>query len=64
MVDLASVGKTVYTTRCNRCHGLKNTENYTEQQWTGILKNMIPKARLNEDESKQVTAYVMANAKK
>lgn len=63
-VDLASVGKTVYTTRCNRCHGLKNTENYTQQQWTNILKSMIPKARLNEDESKQVTAYVMANAKK
>lgn len=63
-IDLASAGKTVYTTRCNRCHGLKNTENYTEQQWTNILKSMIPKARLNEDESKQVTAYVMANAKK
>lgn len=63
-VDLATAGKTVYTTRCNRCHGLKNTENYTQQQWTNILKSMIPKARLNEDESKQVTAYVMANAKK
>ena len=63
-VDMAAAGKTVYTTRCNRCHGLKVTENYTQQQWTNILKEMIPKARLNEEESKQVTAYVMANAKK
>lgn len=62
--DLAAVGKTVYTTRCNRCHGLKNTENFTQQQWDNILKSMIPKARLNDDEAKQVTAYVMANAKK
>lgn len=57
-------GKTVYTTRCGRCHGLKNTEAYTPQQWEGILKSMIPKAKLNETEGQQVTAYVMANAKK
>lgn len=61
---LVAAGKTIFTTRCNRCHGLKTTENYTHQQWENILKSMIPKARLNEDESKQVTAYVMANAKK
>jgi mono/diheme cytochrome c family protein len=62
--DLATQGKTVYTSRCGRCHGLKNTEAYTPQQWDNILKSMIPKAKLNEEEAKQVTAYVMANAKK
>jgi mono/diheme cytochrome c family protein len=62
--ELASAGQTVYTNRCARCHGLKKTENYTQQQWENILKGMIPKARLNDDEAKQVTAYVMANSKK
>ena len=57
-------GQTIYTNRCARCHGLKKTENYTAQQWEVILKSMIPKARLNDDEAKQVTAYVMTNAKK
>lgn len=61
-VDLTA-GKRVYTTRCNRCHALKKTEKFTHQQWNNILKSMIPKARLNEDEAKQVTHYVMANAK-
>jgi mono/diheme cytochrome c family protein len=62
--NLAAQGKTVYTNRCARCHGLKNTENYTSQKWENILRVMIPKARLNDEEAKQVTAYVMANSKK
>jgi cytochrome c5 len=62
--EVASAGQTVYTNRCGRCHGLKKTENYTAQQWDNILKGMIPKAKLNEEEARQVTAYVMANAKK
>lgn len=63
-VESTSAGQTVYTSRCGRCHGLKKTENYTAQQWDNILKSMIPKAKLNDDEARQVTAYVMANAKK
>ena len=62
--ETLALGKTVYTTRCGRCHGLKNTEAYTHKEWEGILASMIPKAKLNEAEGKQVTAYVMANAKK
>jgi mono/diheme cytochrome c family protein len=62
--DVNSAGKTIYTNRCGRCHGLKNTENYTQQRWENILKSMIPKAKLNDEEAKQVTAYVMANSKK
>jgi cytochrome c5 len=62
--EVASTGQSVYTNRCGRCHGLKKTENYTAQQWDNILKNMIPKAKLNDGEAKQVTAYVMEHAKK
>jgi mono/diheme cytochrome c family protein len=62
--SLALQGKTVYTNRCGRCHGLKNTQRYTVSEWDNILKSMIPKARLNEEQASQVTAYVHANAKK
>lgn len=58
-----SVGQSVYTSRCGRCHGLKKVENYTSQQWDKILKSMVPKAKLNDEEAKQVTAYVMEHAK-
>jgi mono/diheme cytochrome c family protein len=59
-----TVGKTVYETKCGRCHGLKNTADYTVERWPGIMRSMAPKAKLNEIETKQVTAYVMTNAKK
>jgi cytochrome c553 len=62
--DMVALGKTVYETKCGRCHALKKTDNYSAERWKEVLVNMIPKAKLNEDEAKQVTAYVNANAKK
>src|SRR4051794_36312609 len=56
---LVDQGKTVYATRCNRCHGLKDVTAYTTTRWDGILKSMIPKAKLDEAQSQQVTAYVL-----
>jgi len=66
LTDVASIslGKTVFETRCGRCHGLKNTSDYTAERWNGILKSMTPRARLTLTEIQQVTAYVKANAKK
>jgi mono/diheme cytochrome c family protein len=61
--SLVDQGKIVYVAKCGKCHGLKNTANYTADRWTKILKAMIPKAKLNESEAQQVTAYVMVNAK-
>jgi mono/diheme cytochrome c family protein len=61
---VVEAGHVVYTTKCTKCHGLKTVGDYTADRWTGILKSMIPKAKLDDTESGQVTAYVMANAKK
>ncbi|MEO8405915.1 MAG: cytochrome c [Chitinophagaceae bacterium] len=57
-------GKVLYTTKCSKCHGTKDVTAYTTARWEGILRAMIPKAKLNDDESRQVTAYAMVNAKK
>lgn len=61
--DMVNAGKLVYEAKCGRCHGLKTTTHYTQERWKNILVYMIPKANLNEDEARQVTAYVNANAK-
>jgi mono/diheme cytochrome c family protein len=57
-------GHTIYTSKCGRCHGLKEVGNYTAERWVPILNSMAPKAKLTEDETAQVLAYVQANAKK
>ena len=62
--DMVAVGQKVYETKCNKCHGLKNTGNYTEVRWKEVLEVMAPKANLTPDETQQVAAYVNANAKK
>jgi len=63
-VNLVAAGKNVYEIKCTKCHGAKATDVYTSERWDGILKMMVPKARLTDSETEQVTAYVKANAKK
>jgi cytochrome c2 len=61
---LVEAGKTVYATKCTKCHAAKVVENYTAEKWVGILASMIPKAKLDDTEAAQVTAFVNAGAKK
>lgn len=61
--DLAA-GKIIYETKCARCHVAKPVENYTAERWVGILRSMVPKAKLDSTQKAQVTAYVNTNAKK
>ena len=56
-------GKTVYTTKCARCHGPKPVENWTVNQWIPIIDRMALKARLDATEKANVTAYVNFYAK-
>ena len=61
---LVQKGKTIYTTGCTKCHGVKPVNHYTANRWKKILNSMVPKAKLSQEETDQVTAYVMAYAKK
>jgi cytochrome c2 len=61
---MVEAGKTVFNTKCTKCHAAKVVENYTADRWAGILKSMIPKAKLDDTEAAQVTAFVTAGAKK
>lgn len=61
--DIAA-GKTIYETKCIRCHKPKPVENYTSLRWVSILKSMAPKSKLDSVQTAQVRAYVQTNAKK
>lgn len=51
-------GKVVYLKSCTGCHGKKKVEDFTRKQWDNILPRMVKNAELNDDEVRQVTAYV------
>lgn len=56
-------GHSIFITSCDNCHKLKKTETRTAEQWNKIIKRMIPRAKLSDDEGKLVRAYVIANSK-
>lgn len=56
------IGKTVFTGRCSRCHGLPDLLLYTEEKWENILASMIPRSGIPMDNRVHLRAYVLANA--
>lgn len=62
-IDMAAVGEMVYTNKCSTCHKLKQVEAYTQAEWTPILASMARKAKLSEQETAQVSAFVKSKAK-
>lgn len=57
-----AAGKTLFATRCNRCHGLPDIPLYSSKRWDIILTSMIPKARLSKDQGAHITAYIKFNS--
>jgi mono/diheme cytochrome c family protein len=60
---LISNGEAVYKAKCGACHGLKDPTNYTTTRWDAILKEMIPRAKLDGAQQNEVLAYVRAHAR-
>jgi cytochrome c5 len=56
-------GKVLFTNNCDKCHKLKMPETRTPEQWNKVLKRMIPRAKLSDNDGKLVRAYLIAHAK-
>lgn len=54
----ASTGKTIFSKSCTKCHKAKVIDNFTAEQWAGILPGMAGKAKLDEVQTSQVAAYI------
>lgn len=51
-------GKVVYLQKCGRCHELKTVEDYSADRWGEILPKMALKAKLTDEQYRQVEAYI------
>jgi|SRR6185437_3183352 len=59
-MDVLKKGHSIYYGACTNCHGAKNVNNYTEQEFLGILDKMAPKAKLTAEEKDAVWKYAIA----
>jgi hypothetical protein len=57
-------GKSIYTTRCGRCHDLPLPAQFSATRWDDILPTMFPRARLTNEEALHVRTWVLVNAGK
>jgi hypothetical protein len=55
-------GKRIFTNRCGRCHALPLPDQFSVKRWDNILPVMIPRARLNNEESLHVRTWLLAHA--
>lgn len=52
-------GYKIFTSRCVRCHGLKNVGRFSEAELGPILKKMVGRAKLNAEEKINLERYVL-----
>lgn len=51
-------GKKLYTGKCVRCHKLYDPAKYNDQAWDAWMQKMKLKAKLNENQYRQLSEYV------
>ncbi len=54
------IGRELFTTRCNACHGLPGPIDHDPLTWDRYLAIMAPRAHLAETERTQVLTYLLA----
>ncbi|MFA7343081.1 MAG: hypothetical protein WC003_02140 [Terrimicrobiaceae bacterium] len=59
-VETLAIGRRLLATRCTSCHSLEPISKYTSAQWRANVLRMAGRARLNDAETRQVTAYIVA----
>lgn len=57
-------GMTIYEAKCGSCHDLPKPNSRDVGAWLRIMQSMSVKAKLTNDEEKQVMGYLYTNCKK
>jgi cytochrome c5 len=57
-------GYTVYQSKCAKCHDLPNPQSKDMGGWVRIMESMSRKAKLDDEEYKNVLGYLYQNCKR
>ena len=52
-------GHDLFVNNCAKCHKLPNPGKHSNPEWKKILEKMIPKAKLNNDQSYLIYRYLV-----
>jgi len=52
-------GHDLYMNNCGKCHKLPKVSSKSNQQWKKVLEVMIPKAKLDRDQSYLIYRYLV-----
>src|SRR4051812_157514 len=57
-------GKIIWEAACMKCHSLIAPEGHSVEKWERILPRMVKRARLTDEQSGKVRAYVLTHTKR
>ena len=57
-------GKTLYSAKCQRCHVLHKSSEYTAAEWLVNVNSMAGKAKITDAEKDLIYAFVSSDCKK
>lgn len=53
-------GRHILLTKCTACHGVRQPADYSSTLWRGYIREMAPKALLDEGHASDLLQYVLA----
>jgi len=51
-------GKSLYENKCNTCHGLFNSTDFTKEEWGPIMAKMQIKAQIDDAQTAKIYNYI------
>ncbi len=58
-VNYFSEGEKLYVNKCGGCHRIYNKVEFTKEEWKREVDKMSKKAKINEEEKKQIIEYLI-----
>ena len=57
-------GRALYVHKCGSCHVLQLPERFTQSKWEQHLREMAPRARLNDQEKQLIWKFLLAGTER